>query len=45
MILLEQDMVWVRDAAGCMTPFVARRLAEAIHDAARQAGRSLYDDV
>ena len=30
-------MVWVRDADGCLTPFVPRRLAEAIHDAARQA--------
>ena len=37
MILLEQNMVWVRDADGSLTPFVPRRLAEAIHDAARQA--------
>jgi hypothetical protein len=36
-ILLEQNMVWVRDADGRLTPFVPRRLAEAIHDAARQA--------
>ena len=38
MILMEQDMVWVRDAHGHMTPFDARRLASAIHYAARQAG-------
>jgi hypothetical protein len=37
MILLQQDMVWVRDADGCLTPFAVRRLAAAIHDAARQA--------
>jgi len=37
MIPLEQDMVWVRDADGRLTPFAARRLAEAIYDAARQA--------
>ena len=30
-------MVWVRDADGRLTPFVPRRLAEAIHNAARQA--------
>jgi hypothetical protein len=38
MILLEQDMVWVRGADGCLTPFAVRRLASAIYEAARQAG-------